>query len=89
MRLLWLLDSLAVGGAERLAAIFARQAAANGISLHVAVLSVIDGNPLAAELKAAGVPVTVLRARNLRDIRQSHGAPRCPEAAKYGQALFQ
>ncbi len=68
MRLLWLLDSLAVGGAERLAAIFARQAAANGISLHVAVLSVIDGNPLAAELKAAGVPVTVLRARNLRDI---------------------
>ncbi|MFM5923938.1 MAG: glycosyltransferase [Novosphingobium sp.] len=69
MRLLWLIDSLAVGGAERLVAIFARQAAARGIDLRVVCMGVIDGNPLARELEAVGVPVTVLGARNLRDIR--------------------
>ncbi|HEX8472994.1 MAG TPA: glycosyltransferase [Pyrinomonadaceae bacterium] len=66
-RLLWLIDSLAMGGAERLVPVFARRLDASRFELHVACLKVIGGNPLAAELAAAGVPVTVLNARNLRD----------------------
>ncbi len=66
-RLLWLIDSLAMGGAERLVPIFARRLDASRFELHVACLKVTAGNPLAAELAEAGVPVTVLNARNLRD----------------------
>jgi len=68
IRLLWLIDSLAVGGAERLAAIFARTVDASRFNLSVVCLTEIDGNPLAAQLEAAGVRVTTLHARNLRDV---------------------
>lgn len=68
MRLLWLLDSLTVGGAERLAATFARGVDRQRIELFMVSLKVIDQNPMAAELEAAGVRVTVLGARSLRDL---------------------
>jgi glycosyltransferase involved in cell wall biosynthesis len=64
---LWLIDSLTVGGAERLAAVFARRHDRARLDLRVACLKEIDGNPLAREIEAAGVPLTVLHARNLRD----------------------
>ena len=65
--MLWLIDSLTVGGAERLAAVFARRHDRARLDLRVACLKEIDGNPLAREVEAAGVPLTVLHARNLRD----------------------
>ncbi|MFM5953756.1 MAG: glycosyltransferase [Novosphingobium sp.] len=68
MRLLWLLDSLTVGGAERLAATFARGFDRQRIELQVVSLTQIEGNPLACELEAAGVAVTVIGARSLRDV---------------------
>ena len=56
-----------MGGAERLAATFARRHDAARFELRVVCLKVIDGNPLARELEAAGVSVETLGARNLRD----------------------
>jgi glycosyltransferase involved in cell wall biosynthesis len=72
IRLLWLIDSLAAGGAEALTVAFARALAAGraggGAELEVAYLKSLGGNPLEEELRAAGVPVTGLGARNLRDL---------------------
>lgn len=67
LRVLWLIDSLAMGGAERLAVSFARGAAAEGIDLRVCCLKRIGGNPLEPDLRATGVPCDVLDARHLRD----------------------
>jgi glycosyltransferase involved in cell wall biosynthesis len=67
--LLWLIDSLALGGAERLVAPFAREAAARGLRLHVCSLKTIDGNPLEPAVRATGVGFTNLEARHLRDRR--------------------
>lgn len=70
IRLLWLIDSLTAGGAEALTVPFARAAAAGaGVELEVVYLKSLGGNPFEAELRAAGVPVTGLGARNLRDLR--------------------
>ena len=68
IRLLWLIDSLAVGGAERLIPIFARHVDHERFDLVVACLKAVDGNPIAADLDEVDVPVTVLGARNLRDL---------------------
>jgi glycosyltransferase involved in cell wall biosynthesis len=58
-----------VGGAERLAATFARRHDSARFDLRVVCLKVLDGNPLARELEEAGVRVETLGARNLRDAR--------------------
>lgn len=71
MRLLWLIDSLTAGGAEALTLGFARtlgQSPARGVDLTVACMKSLGGNPYEAELRAAGVPVVDLEARNLRDV---------------------
>ncbi|HEX5759217.1 MAG TPA: glycosyltransferase family 4 protein [Thermoanaerobaculia bacterium] len=68
LRLLWLIDSLAAGGAEALAATFAAAVDPRRVRLHVACLKSLGGNPFEAELRARGVPVTLLGARNLRDL---------------------
>jgi glycosyltransferase involved in cell wall biosynthesis len=47
---------------------FARAFTARGGELRVCCLKSIGGNPFEAELRAAGVPVTNLGARNLRDV---------------------
>lgn len=69
IRLLWLIDSLAVGGAERLIASFARAVDTERFDLRVVCLKEIDGNPLAGQLEAAGIRVTTLHARKLKDVR--------------------
>jgi glycosyltransferase involved in cell wall biosynthesis len=66
--LLWLIDSLALGGAEALAAEFARAHDRSRWRLTVAFLKSIGGNPIAAELAATGVEVVDLEARHLRDL---------------------
>jgi glycosyltransferase involved in cell wall biosynthesis len=68
IRLLWLIDSLAMGGAERLVVSFARSLNRERFDLRVCCLKTIDGNPIAAELERAGVSATVLGARHLRDV---------------------
>lgn len=67
MRVLWLIDSLNLGGAEALVPAFAR-AVRGRAELHVAFLKSLGGNPFEAELRALGVPLTHLRSRNLRDV---------------------
>lgn len=66
--LLWLIDSLTLGGAEALAAEFARAHDRARWRLTVGCLKSIDGNPFAAALAAAGVPLVELEARHLRDL---------------------
>ena len=68
VRLLWLVDSLGHGGAEALVVTFARGLDRNQHRLFVACLSGAEGVN-AERLRDAGVPVTDLGARNLRDVR--------------------
>ena len=66
MRLLWLIDSLTVGGAESLVVPFARKYRGD---LTIACVTSIAGNAIEAELKKDGVNVINLESRNLRDRR--------------------
>ena len=66
MRLLWLFDALGAGGAETLAVTFARTVNRAEFDLVVASLSGATGVN-AERLRADGVPVIDLGARNLRD----------------------
>jgi glycosyltransferase involved in cell wall biosynthesis len=68
MRVLWLIDSLTLGGAEALVPTFARAVDPERVRLQVAFLKSLGGNPFERELLAAGVPLTHLRARHLRDV---------------------
>lgn len=58
-----------MGGAERLAVSFAREAVASGIDLRVCCLKRIGGNPLESPLRGTGVRFDLLDAANLRDRR--------------------
>lgn len=66
VRLLWLFDSLGAGGAETLAVVFARSIDRADYDLTVASLSGASGVN-AERLRADGVSVLDLGARNLRD----------------------
>ncbi|HEX2835408.1 MAG TPA: glycosyltransferase family 4 protein [Thermoanaerobaculia bacterium] len=66
MRLLWLIDSLTVGGAESLIVPFARK---QQHELTVACLTTIQGNAIARELEKEGIAVVNLESKNLRDWR--------------------
>ncbi len=68
LRVLWLIDSLTLGGAESLAVAFARAADPTRLHLHVAFLKRIAGNPYEEELRRLGIPLTHLAARHLRDL---------------------
>ncbi len=68
LRLLWLIDSLNVGGAETLAVTFAQHVNRDEVDLFVCAIATVNGNPLEAELRAAGIPTVNLGARNLRDL---------------------
>jgi glycosyltransferase involved in cell wall biosynthesis len=67
VRLLWLIDSLTVGGAEALVVPFARRLDRRRFDLTVCALSTIAGNPIESRLRDAGVRVVSLGARSLRD----------------------
>lgn len=67
-RVLWLTDSLTLGGAEALSVAFARARDPDRIDLRVAFLKSLGGNPFEAELRSSGVAPTNLGARNLRDV---------------------
>jgi glycosyltransferase involved in cell wall biosynthesis len=69
VRLLWLIDSLNMGGAESLVLPFARHLDRERYELFVCCLGTMGANALEGELRAAGIPTTNLGARNLRDVR--------------------
>ncbi|HEY0160126.1 MAG TPA: glycosyltransferase [Thermoanaerobaculia bacterium] len=66
-RLLWLLDSLGVGGAEALVVPFARHLDRERYTLFVGCLWKIEGEMVVSGLRELGVPVTEFAARSLRD----------------------
>lgn len=67
-RLLWLIDSLTVGGAESLVVPFARNLDRSQFDLTIVCLATIAGNAIESLLRDEGVPVEKLGARNLRDL---------------------
>ncbi|HKR66191.1 MAG TPA: glycosyltransferase [Thermoanaerobaculia bacterium] len=67
IRLLWLIDSLTVGGAESLVVPFARRVDRTRYELFVCCLTTIAGNAIEPELRAMGIDVLNLGARSLRD----------------------
>jgi glycosyltransferase involved in cell wall biosynthesis len=69
LRLLWLIDSLTMGGAEALALSFARSIPGGEAELTVCSRTTVDGNPLEEEVRATGARVENLAARNLLDRR--------------------
>lgn len=69
IRLLWLIDSLTLGGAESLAAAFAAACDPRRVDVQVCFLKRIGDNPFEHALRARGVRCTCLEARNLRDVR--------------------
>ncbi|HSD25724.1 MAG TPA: glycosyltransferase, partial [Vicinamibacteria bacterium] len=68
LRLLWLIDSLTLGGAESLVGRFAGALDPAHVHLRVAFLKSIAGNPFETELRSRGVPLAGLHARHLRDV---------------------
>ncbi len=66
--ILHLVDSLQVGGAQRLVTTFAHQAVHGGIDVSVVSLADISGKILAEELEEIGVPVVAFPARSLADL---------------------
>lgn len=74
MRILYVIDSLAIGGAERSLAAMAPHLVARGVDLRVACFS--EGRGVRADLEAARVPVTVLESagRLARAARAQHVA---------------
>ena len=69
MRILWLIDTLHMGGAESLVLPFAKRLDRTQYELFICSMGTIGTNALEAELRESGIPVTNLGARNLRDVR--------------------
>ncbi|MGA1875732.1 MAG: glycosyltransferase family 4 protein [bacterium] len=67
--LLWLIDSLNMGGAENLLISFARALKEQSIKFSACCLKSIGGNPLESEIQAMDVPFLNLQSVNLRDYR--------------------
>lgn len=67
-RITFLIDSLGVGGAERLLVIYAACLQSMNFSIRVCTFGVRNGNPIADDLRALGVPVDFLRVPLLRDL---------------------
>ncbi len=67
VRLLWLIDSLAVGGAESLILPFAQQLIHTRFVLTVCALQSIEGSEIERQLRDQGIEVLHVGARKLRD----------------------
>jgi len=67
-RILFLIDSLGMGGAERLMPITLAALRRQGFSVRVCALQLRDGNPLAAVLREAGIEVDLVPLSRLRDL---------------------
>ena len=68
IRLLWLVDSLTVGGAENLIVPFERSIDRSRIDLSICCLATIEGNAIEEQLRRGRAPLFNLNARSLRDV---------------------
>jgi len=66
VRVLYLIDSLGHGGAEHLMVVALPHLQRAGVVAEVCALQERDGNPVAADIRALGVPVRTLDIRRLR-----------------------
>jgi glycosyltransferase involved in cell wall biosynthesis len=70
-RVLFLIDGLGRGGAEALLVPYARHLRDTGHDVRICATGVRDGNPVAAALRADGIPVDVVRVDKLRSLPQA------------------
>ncbi|MFN8455458.1 MAG: glycosyltransferase [Anaerolineae bacterium] len=67
-RIVYLIDSLGLGGAERLLPIYLQHLDTGRFEPRVCALHVKDNNRLAADIERLGIPVDLLALRHLRDL---------------------
>jgi len=72
-KIVYLIDGLGMGGAERLMAPILKHLSRADFEPYVCALQSKDGNPMADELRALGVPVECL---NIKHLRQLNAIPR-------------
>ena len=65
-RILWIIDGLGHGGAERMTLSIMKSFDPERFDLRVCALQVKQGNPIAMELERAGIPVDLVPIPNLR-----------------------
>jgi glycosyltransferase involved in cell wall biosynthesis len=68
-RIIFLIDSLGMGGAERLMISYLQHLDMSRFEPYVCALQIRSGNPIAADIERLGVPVDLLPVRRLRDPR--------------------
>ncbi len=66
--IVYVIDGLGMGGAERLMVPILRNLSREYFETRVCVLQVKDGNPVANDIRALGVPVDLISVEYLRDI---------------------
>lgn len=67
-RIAYLIDGLSMGGAERLMVPILKHLNRQDFDAHVCALQYKDGNPMADEIRALGIPVECLQMKHLRDL---------------------
>ncbi|HSG79790.1 MAG TPA: glycosyltransferase, partial [Acidimicrobiia bacterium] len=72
LTVLYLIDHLASGGAEQILLRYLRHLHGNGVDARVTTIQTRDGNPLAADIAALGIPVSNLHIDRLRDSGARH-----------------
>lgn len=68
MRVIWFIDRLGYGGAEKMTYTILERIDRNVFDLRVCALQVKQGNPVARDLESIGIPVDILSIPNLRHI---------------------
>jgi glycosyltransferase involved in cell wall biosynthesis len=69
-RVLFLIDSLGMGGAERMLVNYLQHLDTNRYEPRVCVFWIRDGNPIAAEIERLGVPVDLIPVSGIRDFKR-------------------
>jgi glycosyltransferase involved in cell wall biosynthesis len=67
-RIIFLIDSLRMGGAERLLPIYLEHFDTDSFELRVCALDIRDGNPLAHDIEKLNIPVDLVQVPHLRDL---------------------
>jgi len=66
-KIAYVIDGLSMGGAERLMVPILKHLSRNDFDAYVCALQSKDGNPMADEIRALGIPVRCLEIKHLRD----------------------
>jgi glycosyltransferase involved in cell wall biosynthesis len=67
-KIAYVIDGLSMGGAERLMVPILKHLSRADFEAHVCALQSKDGNPMAEEIRALGIPVECLNIKHLRDL---------------------